>query len=98
MAVACSIFTLGGRVQLFWTAFDMAMTEVPLKVSLGYNKIVFCVFPKNNHGHTLMLHLHDYFFEMPKNKISAILMQLLMVPMSCACQKLSKPIEPIHVK
>ena len=43
MAVACSIFTLGGQVQMFWTAF--------------------------NHGHTLMLHLHDYFFETPKNKI-----------------------------
>ena len=45
-----------------------------------------------------MLHLHDYFFEMPKNKISAILMQLLMVPLSQACQKLSKTIEPVHVK
>ena len=98
MAVACSIFTLGGRVQLFWTAFDMPVTGVPLKVALGYKKIVFWVFQKNNHGHTLMLHLHDYFFETPKNKISAIQMQLLMVPLSRAYQKLSKTIEPVHLK
>ena len=26
MAVACSIFTLGGLVQLFWTDFDMPVT------------------------------------------------------------------------
>ena len=98
MAVARSIFTLGGWVQLFWTAFDMPMTGVPLKVALGYKKIVFCVFQKNNHGHTLRLHLPDYFFEMPKNKISAILMQLLMVPLSQAYQKLSKTIETVHLK
>ena len=35
MAVARSIFTLGGRVQLFWTAFDMPVTGVPLEVALG---------------------------------------------------------------
>ena len=35
MAVARSIFTLGGGVQLFWAAFDMPMTVVPLKVALG---------------------------------------------------------------
>ena len=35
MSVARSIFTLGGWVQLFWTAFDMPMTGVPLKVVLG---------------------------------------------------------------
>ena len=38
MAVARSIFTLGGTVQLFWAAFDMPMTGVPLKVALGYKK------------------------------------------------------------
>ena len=27
MAVALSIFTLGGAVQLFWAAFDMPVTE-----------------------------------------------------------------------
>ena len=36
MAVAHSIFTLDGWVQLFWAAFDMPMTGVPLKVALGY--------------------------------------------------------------
>ena len=98
MAVARSIFTLGGRVQLFWTAFDMPMTGVPLEVALGYKKNVFWVFQKNNHGHSLDSHLHYNFFEMPKNKISAILMQLLMVPLSQAYQKLSKTIEPVHLK
>ena len=31
MTVACSIFTLDGTVQLFWAAFDMPVTVVPLK-------------------------------------------------------------------
>ena len=34
MAVARSIFTLDGWVQLFWAAFDMPITVVPLKVAL----------------------------------------------------------------
>ena len=34
MAGARSIFTLDGAVQLFWAAFDMPMTGVPLKVAL----------------------------------------------------------------
>ena len=46
MAVAHSIFTLGGRVQLFWTAFDMPVTGVPLKVVLGYKKLFFGHFKK----------------------------------------------------
>ena len=33
MAVAHSIFTLDGWVQLFWAAFDMPMRGVPLKVA-----------------------------------------------------------------
>ena len=57
MAVAHSIFTLGAAVQLFWAAFDMPMTGVPLKVALGYNKIVFWAFQKNNHGQSLVSHL-----------------------------------------
>ena len=59
MAVACSIFTLDGVVQLFWAAFDMPMTGVPLKVALGQDKFDFWEFQKNNHGHTLDIHLHD---------------------------------------
>ena len=35
MAVACSIFTLDGGFQLFWAAFDLLVTVVPLKVALG---------------------------------------------------------------
>ena len=98
MTVARPIFTLGGQVQLFWTAFDMPVTGVPLEVALGYKKIVFGHFKK------IIMETHLYytcmiiFFETPKNKISAILMQLLMVPLSRACQKLSKTMEPIHVK
>ena len=41
MAVAHSIFTLGGGDQLFWAAFDMPVTVVPLKVALGLGKIDF---------------------------------------------------------
>ena len=36
MAVARSIFTSGGAVKLFWAAFDMPVTVVPLKVALRY--------------------------------------------------------------
>ena len=93
MAVAHSIFTLDGWVQLFSAAFDMPVTGVALKVALVYKKIVFWAFQKNNHGQPLMLHLHDYFFEMPKNKISTILMQFLMVPLSWEYKKLPKTIE-----
>ena len=46
MAVAHSIFTLGGVVQLFWTAFDMPMIGVPFKGALGYTKFVFWAFQK----------------------------------------------------
>ena len=98
MAVAYSIFILDGVVQLFWSALDMPMTVVPLKVALGWDKFDFWAFQKNNHDVTLDNHLRDYFFETPKNIISAILMQLLMVPLSLAYQKLSKTIEPIHLK
>ena len=48
MAVARSIFTLGGWVQLFWTAFDMPMKGVPLEVALGWQKFYFWAFQKNN--------------------------------------------------
>ena len=48
MAFSHSIFTLDGGIQLFWAAFDMPVTGVPLKVALGYKKIGFWVFKKNN--------------------------------------------------
>ena len=72
MAVALSIFTLGGRVQLFWTAFDQIFTVVPLKVALGWHKFGFWPFQKNNYGHTLDTHLPDYFFKHPKTKFVSI--------------------------
>ena len=75
-------------VQLFWADFDMPVTVVPLKVALGCKKFVFWAFPKNNHGPPLDTHLPDYFFEMPKNQIFCILMQLLMVPPPRSDQKL----------
>ena len=46
MAVARSIFTLGGWVQSFWTAFDMPRTGVPLEVALGWQKFYFLAFKK----------------------------------------------------
>ena len=46
MAVARSIFTLCGWVQLFWTAFDPIFTVVPLKVALGWHKFYFWAFKK----------------------------------------------------
>ena len=60
MAVAHSIFTLDGWVQLFWAAFDIPVTGVPLKVALGYKKIVFWAFQKNNYGEPLDIHLGDF--------------------------------------
>ena len=47
-------------VQLFWATFDIHVTGVALKVTLGYKKIVFWAFQKNNHGHSLDNHLRDY--------------------------------------
>ena len=35
-----------GRVLLFWAAFDMPMTVVPLKVALGWDKFDFWTFKK----------------------------------------------------
>ena len=98
MAVARSIFTLGGQVQLFWTAFDMPVTGVPLKVALGYKKMFFLALQKNNHRQSLDNHLPDYFFETPKNQICAILMQILIVLLWTSDEKLSKTIEPFHLK
>ena len=46
--VIISIFTLDGGFQLFWAAFDLPMTVVPLKVALGLEKIDFWSFQKNN--------------------------------------------------
>ena len=48
MVVAHLIFTLGGWVQLFWTAFDPIFAVVPLKVALGWHKFYFWAFQKNN--------------------------------------------------
>ena len=62
MTVAHSIFTLDGWVQLFWAAFDMPITVVPLKVALGLEKIDFWSFQKNNRKKLTWLHLCDYFF------------------------------------
>ena len=57
MALACSIFTLDGGVQLFSAAFDMPMTVVPLKFALGFEKFDFWEFQKNNWKNSLGLHL-----------------------------------------
>ena len=65
-----------------------------IKSCIQMAQIWFLGMPKNNHDVTLEDHLHDYFFEMPKNKICAILMQLLMVPLWRSDQKLPKATEP----
>ena len=47
MAVAHSIFTLDEpHVQVFWAAFDLPMTVVPLKVALGLENFYFWAFKK----------------------------------------------------
>ena len=53
MAVAHPIFTLDGGFQLFWAAFDLTMTVVPLKVALVLEKFDFWPFHKNNHEESL---------------------------------------------
>ena len=68
MAVAHSIFSLDGWVQLFWAAFDMPITVGPLTVALGCETFDFWAFQTNNHGPPLETHLHDYFFKCPKIK------------------------------
>ena len=68
MALAYPIFTLVVGFQLFWAAFDLLVTVVPLKVALGLEKIDFWSFQKKYHDVTLDRHLCDYFFEMSKNQ------------------------------
>ena len=46
MAVARSIFTLGGQVQFIWTVFYLIFTVVPLKGALGWDKFDFWAFQK----------------------------------------------------
>ena len=46
MSVACSIFTLDGGFQLFWAAFDLPVTVVLLKVTLGLEKFDFWAIQK----------------------------------------------------
>ena len=52
-ALADPIFTLDGGVQLYWVAFDPIFAVVPLKVALGWHKLVFWVFQKNIHDVSL---------------------------------------------
>ena len=48
MAPADPIFTLVVGFQLFLAAFDLLVTVVPLKEALGWEKIDFWAFKKNN--------------------------------------------------
>ena len=89
MYVARSIFTLGGQIQLFWTAFDMPVTGVPLEVALGWQKFYFCKCVSSE---------FFYYFLMPINLCFLIIIQLLMVTLSWAYQKLSKTIESPNLK
>ena len=40
------VFTLDREFQLFWAAFDLCVTVVPLKVALGLEKIEFWALKK----------------------------------------------------
>ena len=51
---------------MFWAAFDMPVTVVPLKVALGLEKFDIWAFQKNYHKDTLDIHLCDYFFNAQK--------------------------------
>ena len=55
----CNLLNIQFRwgIQLFWVAFDMHVTVVPLKVALGWDKVDFWAFQINNHGPPLDIHL-----------------------------------------
>ena len=81
MAVALSIFTLDGAVQLFWAAFDMPMTVVPLRVALGLGKLDFLAFQKI----IIMSHLTYtcmFIFLNAQKLFLPTLKQHLMIPLS----------------
>ena len=90
MAVARSVFTLDGVVQVFWAAFDMPMTVVPLKVALGLEKFNFWHL-KNNRKNSLNIHLHDYFFEMTKHGTT-------VMGRSKAAKKLKPPTYKVNIE
>ena len=46
MALADPIFSLVVGFQLFWAAFDLLVTVVPLKVALGWENLIFGHFKK----------------------------------------------------
>ena len=66
--VIISIFTLDGGFQMFWAAFDLPMTVVPLKVALGWEKIDFWPFQKNNRKNSLGYTCVIIFLKCPKIK------------------------------
>ena len=68
MSVSHSIFTLEGGFQLFWAAFDLPMTVVPLKVALGLEKFDFWSFKKNNRKNSLGYTCVIIFLKCPKIK------------------------------
>ena len=47
MALTDTIFTFDGGFQIFWVAFDMPMTVVQLKVTLGLEKFDFWALKKS---------------------------------------------------
>ena len=51
MALAQSIFTGYGWFQLFWAAFDMALTLLALQVSIGLGKSDFWAYKQTYKSH-----------------------------------------------
>ena len=47
MALSEPLFTLDGGVKLFWAAFDVHVTVIPLKVALGLEQQIFLGISKN---------------------------------------------------
>ena len=97
MALADPIFTLVVGFQLFWAAFDMLFTVVPLKVASGLEKNDFWAFQKiimqvNVKCDIMIIYLKC------QNQTFQTIMQLLMLLLSWAYQKLRKTIETPHLK
>ena len=61
MALDDPIFILVVGFHLFWTAFDLLVTVVPLKMALGLQKNYFWAFQKNNHTSVCQVNPHDFF-------------------------------------
>ena len=83
-------------LKFFLLAILLYMSVLSLQ-SYFNRSLLIC--PKcQNHPSVCQVYVHDYFFETPKKQFFCILMQLLMLLLSWAYQKLHKTIETPHLK